>query len=307
MKTMFYYQIAGLKVASEYCLDYAFEISAMEKADVYVYCESEPIGILATIKEKADSRKAFVYKYDRNQAFYGYPECGVFYVKDGKEITFWAEPGIDTTWVIQTLLCQCFGAIISQRRMIGIHGSVCMWKNKAFIVCGESGAGKSTLTANLLQRGAKYMADDTACVDVKESIQVRSMVPLRKLCVDTMEKFDYSREQLVALPETYKIGVREPERFHLGTESLSIIFYLKKNDVEEVQYRELQGVEKLKVVTGNLYAMGGYEQPMKEPDFAQKMFAFCNQVPIYEIVRPSSGDSADRCVQVVEEIINKYE
>ncbi len=307
MKTMFYYQIAGFMVASEYCLDYAYEVDATEEVDVCIHCMSEPEGIFATIKEMVDNRNTFIYKYDRSQAFYGYPGGGIFHVKDGKEITFWPDPGMNPAWIVQTLLCQCFGAIISQRRMIGIHGSVCVWKDKAFIVCGESGAGKSTLTANLLQRGAKYMADDTACVDVRERIEVRSMVPLRKLCIDALERLDYSGDQLVELPESYKKGVKEPELFHLGTEPLGILFYLKKEDVKDVLYRELQGVEKLKVVTGNLYALGGYGQPMKEPDFAQKMFAFCNQVPIYEIVRPSSGDSADRCVQVVEEIINKYE
>ncbi len=300
----FFYQIAGLTVASDYCLDYAFPVQPCLSPDVSIRKMPTESKVYDMIKAHLSDNVGMLYRYSETEAFYGYAKGGFFKVSEGSLIEYQLEPDANPAWVVQTLLCQCFGAIISQRRMIGIHGSVCLWRDRAFIICGESGAGKSTLTANLLKRGAKYMADDTACVEVSDDVVVKSWVPLRKLCLDALERLDYTEEQIVLLSEEAKRGVKEPEVFHLGAEKLHAMFFLKKDDVTDVCCRELQGAEKLKVLTDNFFARGSYGQPMKEPDFVAKVFSFCNQVPIFEVVRPVQGDSADGCVKIVEEKIN---
>lgn len=306
MEREYFYKIAELCVCSDCCLDYALPMDASKEPDVRIRKGNFGTVYAELTKDGISKGAGFLYRYSGNEATYCYENQGMFQVRDGNLIEYQVNPEVSHAWVVQTILCQCIGGLISQRGMIGIHSSVCIWNDKAFIVSGDSGAGKSTLTANLLRNGAKYMADDVACVEVEAGdVRVKSLVPLRKLCADTLERFQYSADGLVDLVVDEKKGVCQPEEFHSGTEPLSAMFYLKKGNVEEVLCRELNGVEKLKALTKNFYAPGGYEGAMKNPVFAEKLFTFCNIVPIYEIVRPMDMDSTKQCLEAVETLLMK--
>lgn len=305
MNRKYFYYIAGLTVCSEYCLGYALEAKEIEEIDVVIR-EGKLPEYESMMREGSCGGAGMLYRYDGKTAVYCYEKQGVFQVSDGKLIEYQVGREADSAWVEQVLLCQCFGGLISQRGMIGIHSSVCTWKEKAFVICGDSGAGKSTLTANLLCEGAKYMADDLACVEVNGGdVLVKSLVPLRKLCIDTTECLQYSGEGVIDLVTDMKKGVTRLEEFHVGSEILQGMFYLKKGEVEQVQCRQIYGAEKLQVLTRNFYAPGGYDEAMKEPAFVAKLFVFCNKVPMFEIVRPEDADSTKQCLETVKELLLK--
>ena len=66
--------------------------------------------------------------------------------------------------VLLYLLGPVLGAVLRQRGVICLHGSVVSWEGQAAVLLGSKGAGKSTTATALLEHGCAMLADDVAVI-----------------------------------------------------------------------------------------------------------------------------------------------
>ena len=302
----YYYQLADLKVQSDIDLSYAYSVQDNRIADIIIEeIHQEPEDV-PQLLEKHNNGAAMFYRYDKQAACFSYANQGYFSVEGDNSIKYYLYPDYDKRFIIQTLLCQCFGALIARRGMIGIHSGVCCLDHRAVIVCGDSGAGKTTLIAELIKQGAKLMADDTACITVDEKgIYSHSLVPLRKMCKDTLLMYPCDNQEILKLPSEIKpkIGIKETEQFHVEQEKVGILAWIRIGDQDNVEVRRLSCMETIEAVKQNLYAKGAYQNLLLDNSFFGKLVAFCNQVPIYEIKRPKNKITVTEIADKIKELM----
>ena len=106
------------------------------------------------------------------------PKVARFLLRDGREITFEAEPGADAGDIPLYLLGTAYGILLHQRRQIVLHGSAVRVGDKAVLFCGPSGAEKSTMAAALVQRAAFHWYR-------KMSVWSRRPIPARRPSIPT--------------------------------------------------------------------------------------------------------------------------
>ena len=94
------------------------------------------------------------------------PGVGRFLARNGRNIVFAPEAGVDPGVVALILHGTARGALIHQRGDLPLHAATLVppGGDAAVAICGHSGAGKSSLGAALSRRGWTLVADDTTRV-----------------------------------------------------------------------------------------------------------------------------------------------
>lgn len=147
------------------------------------------------------------------------PQVAAFRITDGRRIEVYAESGADEDKIRLYVLGTCMGALLLQRRILPLHGSVVTRDGRAHAIVGISGAGKSTLSAALLERGFRLVTDDVAAIvfDERGTPLVMPAYPQQKLWQDSLERLKiagsglrplFERETKFAVPAN---GVFWPE------------------------------------------------------------------------------------------------
>ena len=300
-----FYQLADLVVMTDCVLTYVCSVEPIAEPDVVISQMTEKPVRYDEVQALHNAGTFMVYQYLENGAYYSYAGQGYFEVSGGNRITYYLYDQYSHDFLMQTILCQCFGAILAERGMLGIHSSVCFLHGKSVIICGDSGAGKTTLTAELINRGAEFMADDTACITMEDEILVHALVPLRKVCEDTLQKYPCDEQKLISLyrEAKIKVGIKEDDIFHSTPEAVGAMFWLHIVPVDKVTLQPINGVQKLETVKRNIYAPGAYRDILKTPDYFMKIFRFCQIVPMYEVVRPKDGDTLTEIADLIEAVL----
>ena len=139
------------------------------------------------------------------------PQVAVFRITDGRRIEVYADGGADEDRIRLYVLGSCMGAVLLQRRVLPLHGSVVARNGRAYAIVGQSGAGKSTLSAALLERGFRLLTDDVAAIffDERGKPLVMPAYPQQKLWQDSIDRLNlncggkrplFQRETKFAVP-----------------------------------------------------------------------------------------------------------
>lgn len=148
------------------------------------------------------------------------PQVAAFRITEGRRIEVYAESGADEDKIRLYVLGTCMGALLLQRRILPLHGSVVTRDGRAaHAIVGRSGAGKSTLSAALLELGYRLVTDDVAAIvfDERGTPLVMPAYPQQKLWQDSLERLQiagsglkplFERETKFAVPAN---GVFWPE------------------------------------------------------------------------------------------------
>jgi hypothetical protein len=134
------------------------------------------------------------------------PRTAAFRIIEGRRIEVRAERGADEDKIRLYVLGTCMGAVLLQRRILPLHGSVVTRNGRAYAIVGESGAGKSTLSAALLELGFRLVTDDVAAVvfDERGTPLVMPAYPQQKLWQDSLDRLQISGSGLKPLAEREK-------------------------------------------------------------------------------------------------------
>lgn len=305
---MYYYLIYGLRIQSDYEFEEAFEIPRLSDTEVDVVIKQETLSDFITKETKEDDvyESGLVYANRENEGWGRKKGVGAFYARDGKEVLCQTKEGYDYLLFNQMLLCAALPTILRQRKDLAFHGSGLIYKGKMIIISGESGAGKSTLASRVLKQGAVFMADDTVAVQMKDGkILAQSAYPQQKICVDNeIDKEKY--KSVVVLPPDageVKYAARLKDGFTMEEQELYAIFILKADDVSDLEISEIQGSEKIKYITDNIYQKKRYLDMGMPVDVFKKYLEVGQKVKVYSVVRPKIGMWSDIICQKIGEIL----
>lgn len=226
-----------------------------------------------------------------------------FYVQNGRTITVDIKDNEARNDVSAFILGTVFGALLHQRRLLPLHGSAILFREKGIIFSGNSGAGKSTLAAAFIEKGAKLLADDISLVGFeKEQPQIIPAFPGMKIWEDSLKELGKNPKHYNPIRKDLKKYLYPVKKFHTQTAGINHIFIISSHNFETFEIRDIQGIEKFNLLKNNTYFFRG----MNKTGILEKHFQLCNtlarKVNVTHITRPNSGFMIDR---LVENIIQK--
>lgn len=158
---MHLYRVSGLAVASDLDLPGLNVLKAGKATpDAFVRAGAVPEGL------NGASTSGPTWQLAGKDFLLRIPGIARFLLRDGREITYEAEPGSDAADIPVFILGTVFGILLHQRGQIVLHASAVQVAGRAILFCGPSGAGKSSLAAALSQRGYPLLTDDICAISI---------------------------------------------------------------------------------------------------------------------------------------------
>lgn len=292
---MFYYKLFGLKTASEIELPEVEESTELfGQVDVVISEKVMPEHI-------KDAKKKGYHSSFKGKEFcwLHFLQEGDYYIHQGKMIDIdlnEIKSQEDMINVRQTILGRCFGEILFQRDQIAIHGSAVCDDKFAYIISGKSGSGKSTLTNELINKGFKFMADDTVPIHIENDITyVSAGYPQQKICSDLALRLGYQVEKLILLnEERQKYAISMLEYYCEKDMPFACMIVLEESEYDEVEFKEITGTDKLQCFLYNLYCIQKYSYTNINPALLKECMNMLKKARMFKIKRPKNKDTVER-------------
>ena len=296
-----YYHTYGLTVSSEISFFEMEELPEQARVDADIVVGMPPEWVINEYKEGSFSsiRETVMW-------FRLYDEL-LIYVENGNHAIVWPiNPKISESQLHTFTLSGVFTFLLFQRGYLCVHGSALAYKNRAFIVSGPSGSGKSTTALELLKLNDILFLSDDICPLKKVGSQhlLFPGPPWQKVCNDVMERepgFDYSY-----LEESGgKYGRHLFEKYVTTPLPICAMFIITKADCPNVRIEELNGQQKLKAFTQNLFRGELLNILGVTPQRMIQMLEIINGFSIYRIYRPLQGDTLKNVTDIIKEHLAK--
>lgn len=303
---MWYYQIFGLTVASDYELGEAYPIAPTDNVDVTIAWEDMADEYKNPTETEKNKGTGCISHIEKDWACIRYIHNGTFMISKGNKISYYLVEGYDKTYVNQIMLCACMTIVVFQRNRLIIHGSGIFYKGKALIISGDSGAGKSSLSTEIMGRNYLQMADDQVVIDIEDNkAMAYPAFPVRKLCADTVEKLNIPKERLIPMPDLdrEKYGVILKNEFYNQKAELGGMVILQIGDVQMPELKEITGSEKLKYITRNFFRGDMYQENGFPPELFMKTVMVANQMPVFVLTRPEGKMTVKEQAELVEQTL----
>lgn len=299
--TEYQYIIYNHKVSSTFEIPMAKSVKFDDEPQVKITMNEVPeIVHEEIVKGKVD--------YLTNELMWFYiPGLAIYYMEDGIRITVEVLSEEFTSLDLCSYLTgSAFTLLLIQRGYIPIHGGMIMQNGQVAIISGRSGAGKSTTVMELLNRGFRFMSDDVSAIMVKEeTILAVPAFPQQKLCRDIIEKYQIDEATLVYIDEERDKFARkiEEQQYEQQPKALNCMIEIVPYQGERVVIKQVQGVEKLQMLTSNLYRGLVYERMGVSYERMDKFIRIASGIEMYQILRPQNIDSIDRVVESIQDKI----
>lgn len=307
-RDMYYYQMYGLKVMSDFEFYEADPIPIPDTVDLKI-CEGIPdqqFDEIINVEEEGEAD--YYYMCHDQKAIVRKSEIGVFLIENGNLIQYRLTDGCLRESAKQLLLFICIFIVRAQANQIFIHGSCVQVGNTSIIISGKSGAGKSTITTELLLNGAQFMSDDMCPVVFQEGVPyVQSAIPERKLCYDTLVHYGYDVLKLnkVINKRKEKYIARECINYSNAPAPLSAMIIINPVEEGKLCSREIKGNEKLKCVLGNLFYTNIYQKIGNTKAMFQQCVKLSQNVSMYCVDRPMNKETKHDMSVLIQSIISE--
>lgn len=173
------YTAFGLRIGSELKLPELVQSAPGAIEDVVIR--------QADLTASSDQLKQTNFVMQGERFMFQIPGTAIYAVREGRYIEVCIHPGADMDTVRLFVLGTCMGVLLMQRRILPIHGSAVVIRDKAYAFVGESGTGKSTLAAAFRQAGYQMVSDDVIAVKATASEPiVYPAYPQQKLGLDSL-------------------------------------------------------------------------------------------------------------------------
>lgn len=301
-KKFYYYRVYGLNIKSE--------IEITEFSTRNYIAEEEWISIIygqttKDIKEYIEKgkntqvTKEYVWFHIRNVATY--------YIEKGEKVIVSPYAEANFQLLKTYIMCSCLGFIMLQRNQVAIHGGVIEVNHNAIIVAGERGAGKSTLTTALRMKGYQFLSDDIAATKNDDVPRVFSGFPYQKLCEDVVSHMNYAKEDYISFrgDDQVKYMIPVVEGFIEGDKPLKVVVEICKDEVDEVQIKEIKGQDKLLHMMKHIYR-GEYIWQIGElsPGYFKQCVEIAKNIRFYKLTRPQEGFTVEEQIRLIEQVVS---
>ncbi|GGI46096.1 HPr kinase [Paenibacillus marchantiophytorum] len=300
------YLAFGLTISSE--LDFP-ELKQLNQDvpayDMDIIVEDEDRnGMYADVYEKPNT-----YLIANDSVMFYVPGVAVFVAQAGKRIAVTPMKDVEASKLRLYILGTCMGAILMQRRVLPLHGSVVAVDGKAYAIVGQSGAGKSTLASAFMQQGFQLLTDDViavACSGEMNIPYVTSSYPQQKLWQESLTNFGMDAGEYRAIfgRET-KYNVPVDSHYFAGMLPLAGIIELVKSDQDESQIRPIERLERFQILFEHTFRNFFIPQLGLTDWHFQTSVNLVKHIQMYRLLRPTNGFTAPLLVSTILQAINK--
>lgn len=230
------------------------------------------------------------------------PEVARFCIQDGKRITVSPEKGSDNDYIRLFILGTCMGALLMQRKILPLHGSVVTIDGKAFGFVGDSGAGKSTLASAFISKGYQLLSDDVIAVslDRDNTPMVTPSYPQQKLWQETLNQFGMLTNGMRPIfKRENKFSVSVKTTFYGEPLPLAAIFELTKKESDKIEIHRVPGLERLQTLL--LHTYRNYLIPNSEllTWHFNTSVNIASQIDFFRLLRPANGFTAHQLASLI--------
>lgn len=300
-----FYRVFGLNVKSDYCLMGAYEVTELDNIDVEI-CEVPYNSKAMDTGLQGDGGRTKYSHFDMKETIIHLPDYLYFRIVNGNRIEYCIMNQDDELDISQKMLCLCMPTILLQRNMTLLHGSGILVNDRVLMISGESGSGKSSLAQEIMQRNHQQLTDDIIAVEeINGEFMVHPSFPVRKLCVDQVEKYHLDKTKLFKMPDDgrEKYGLPLGDACCKNDKPIGAMVIITPCDVEEPQLVEITGADKLKYLTANFFREDFYEQVPFTPAIMMRTIKMANQLPLYFMRRPKTGMTVKQQADLIGNIL----
>lgn len=266
-----------------------------------------------------DKTKLYAELYDKPNTYivrdhlvmFYIPNVALFAVQEGKSITIIPMEDADKNEIRLYILGTCMGAILMQRKVLPLHGSVVAIEGKAYAIIGQSGAGKSTLASAFIKQGYQLLTDDVIAITFVQDGSVpyvTSSYPQQKLWQESLTSFGMESSQYNSIfgRET-KYNVPILSDYYADSLPLAGMFELVKSDKEDVDIRPIEKLERFHTLFEHTFRNFFIPQLGLTDWHFQTSANIVKMIEMYQLCRPATGFTAPLLVSTILQTINREE
>ncbi|MFZ2961143.1 MAG: hypothetical protein WA705_30050 [Candidatus Ozemobacteraceae bacterium] len=306
------YSVYGMRVQSFFPLQPLLE-SEFEEPDIEILISDETSPVKPPM---AVPKFVLLWQKREEDALLGYYWAGGGYT----EFRYSMSPGkmkIIPSYsnfrnMIPALIGPAFGAALSIRGDLCLHGSVLALNGKAFIICGKSGGGKSSLSAALLLQGASFLSDDIGVIEmIGKQPFVFPGYPYSRIDRMIAEKLGLDSEQLTKVfPHSKRDG-----KLFLGANTfsggfcgnplpLTNVFFLEKRShhLTEPVIQSITQSDSVPLFLKSMYGFGRLNT-ISASSF-QRCSELVGPVKSWRFQAPDNLDSLSQCAATILKILS---
>lgn len=285
-KEIHYYTAYGANIKSEIEIREFISRNYLDtkSIDINIYYGNIPTYVDEMMSEGHGAQ------YNKDEVWFYVKQTGVFYINSGSEIFVREDDGCDFNKLKAFLIWRAIGICLLQKNIISFHGAAIEIDKKAIIFSGESGSGKSTLAAQFYKNNYSLISDELCVTKIlcDGSIVLNPGYPQQRLSREAIDMLGYNYKDFIrnsSTDEMYAVPTRN--LFFYNETKLDVIIEITVNpEINRVVIDELTGLEKIKIITNNIY-MNSYVRYIVPNNFFQKKcIEIAKSVRVFKLQRP---------------------
>ncbi len=245
---VFYYRVYGLNLESQFACPELVAVSDVTPEVVVSY---------GSVPDRLENMRAAGWKFQANadHVLIKTVRIADILVSQGERIIIQPKADAREEEVRALFLGWGLGALLHQRNMLPLHGSVMSLGDECIVFCAPSGTGKSSLAARFVKRGYRLLDDNIAAIArVDGAFKVYPGYPMIKLPADVHQKPEYS---FVApgsfLPALRKYALQVCQDLPAHPQSLKKIYVLTHDGPAARALAPLNGGAKFSFLMQNVF------------------------------------------------------
>ncbi len=299
----YYYRAYGLNIASQIPVT-GFEPATIDNLDVVIRVGEVPENLVNAINQTK------FYQSNAREFLLKTPKLGNIYIGNGDEIVVQAVVDPSNNNLSAYIVGMAFGAIMHQRRLLPLHASTVIYKDKCLVFAGRSGAGKTTIAAALIAAGASLVADDVTVVDfTHETPVIRPAFPTLKIWADSLQHMGIETKGLTPVQNEVKKYYLPVDQFCNRLTAINQIYILLPQNRAGIELKPLTGVDKFQVLKKYTYLFQGIPHTGLDENHFILVNQLAKQVPVELLMRPAGEINTEGIVTAIHDqlLINHQE
>jgi hypothetical protein len=275
-----------------------FETEPVEEPDVSICLGEVPESL------KNPVNQGILYQSTETEFLLQVDQVARYLVRQGREIVVQILGHASPAEVSAFITGTAFGALMHQRRMLPVHASTVLFRNKCLVFAGLSGSGKSTLAAALVRTGALLVADDISVIDFSgERPAVCPAFPTMKIWEDSLKHLGIPFQGLEPVRGELRKYYLPVSRFDRSRTPIWHIYVITSHNQDELATRELHGIDKFRVLKKHTYLFRGLSKTGLELNHFTQVNQLAGKVPVIQLIRPNREFNTERLIRYLEETI----
>ncbi|MCL2336764.1 MAG: hypothetical protein FWC60_05025, partial [Firmicutes bacterium] len=246
----------------------------------------------------------------KDKFLFSVPGVARYYVTNGNSIIVEPAANAQEVNVRLFLLGTSFGALLMQRGILPLHGSVIVVNGGGVLFTGVSGAGKSTLLAAFRKLGYSFVTDDVAAITIDDDgvALVQPSYPQQKLWRDSAENIG---ENIAGLTPFYRGGHDDGERDKFAVPAkegfcqtpvpLVALYEIMLAKQDGLSLKRLDAMDKLSIVLSHTYRPWLIDELGLKTEHFKQCVAVSGQIEAACLTRPEGVHCLEEQVALVRQ------